>query len=128
MFLSVYIFYKTKPESLPEKVDQERIELSSKRGKTMLSTCLACREFLCLQRAARIHIVANLSCGLEISHELRNTFHAIPDLRAPLFPRASEQRLRSDVSSEKLCFRIKLIYCTSIRQRERNCYFRHLSS
>ena len=59
---------------------------------------------------------------LSVSPRLRSQDVTIPDIIAPLNQDASEKELLSDVSFQQSLVGIKLMYYTSIRQRERSCF------
>ena len=79
-------------------VDLGRIELPSKRGNHMLSTCLSLPKFSCRNRTKAIN-----SCLILLSFiKGARPPLTIPDVTAPLNRNASEQQLPSDVTSQHL--------------------------
>ena len=105
-------------------VDQEGIEPSSKQGNNKLSTCLSL--LWGFRVATRPKPPALQPYLLSVSPRLRSQDVTIPDIIAPLNQDASEKELLSDVSFQQSLVGIKLMYYTSIKQRERS-YFRQLN-
>ena len=105
-------------------VDQEGIEPSSKQGNNKLSTCLSL--LWGFRVATRPKPPALQPYLLSVSPRLRSQNVTIPDIIAPLNQDASEKELLSDVSFQQSLVGIKLMYYTSIKQRERS-YFRQLN-
>ena len=106
-------------------VELEGIEPSSKRGMNTLSTCLSLIGIVgdcCADRATNNHPLAYEileCCPIDLAAPS-------PDICAS--PNSSNfgARVSGDVSSEPIGSRMKLTYCSSVRQRERN-YFRQLN-
>ena len=101
-------------------VDQEGIEPSSKQGNNKFSTCLSLLwGFRVATRPKPPTLQPYL---LSVSPRLRSQDVTIPDIIAPLNQDASEKELLSDVSFQQSLVGIKLMYYTSIKQRERSCF------
>ena len=106
------------------KVELEGIEPSSKRGMNTLSTCLSLIGIVgdrCADRATNNH---------PLVYEILECCPIDPAAPGPdicASPNSSNfgARVSGDVSSEPIGSRMKLTYCSSVRQRERN-YFRQL--
>ena len=77
-------------------------------------------RFSCRNKAKATR-AATLS-SKRVSPRLRSQDVTIPDIIAPLNQDASEKELLSDVSFQQSLVGIKLMYYTSIRQRERSCF------
>ena len=99
------------------------VEPPSKQGTNTLSTCLSPPSFSCLNKTGATN--SNLICYVFTcisQHTL-----AILCISAPLYPAAHRLGLERCLVSAP-CAEIRLIYCTSIRQREHsyccqlNCY------
>jgi len=103
---------------LQNQVELERFELSSKRGINLLSTCLASPEFSCRSKTEATYY--NLIPF--VSHESRDFIHTISDIAVPPFRIASKPELRVTSRPNTLCKDEALIYYSSIKQRERNCF------
>ena len=100
------------------RVELVGFEPTSKQGNHMLSTCLFQPSVFEPQQ--------------DLDHQLRPyPLKLHPDTEAytdyfrftcTALPSDSEQHPWSDVSFRQPCGGIKLIYCTSIKQRERSCF------
>lgn len=105
-------------------VELEGIEPSSKRGMNMLSTCLSLNWIVGECPADRATKDLPLAYEL-LGYYLTDKVNPSPDISASPSSINFGARVPGDVSSEPIGSRMKLTYCTSVRQRERN-YFRQL--
>ena len=100
------------------RVELVGFEPTSKQGNHTLSTCLFQPSVFVTQQdpdhQLRPYPLKLHPCGEAHTGYFRFTCTALPS--------DSEQHPWSDVSFRQPCGGIKLIYCTSIKQRERSCF------
>ncbi len=103
-------------------VELEGLEPSSKRGIDEFSTCLVSDWFSCGGRAETPNrSLSSLNFGIE--SELLASYTRFS---CTAMSRSLGSRTLGRCLVHVTVTRIKLIYCTSIKQRERSC-FRHLN-
>ena len=100
------------------RVELVGFEPTSKQGNHMLSTCLFQPSVFVLRQDLD-HQSQPYPLKLHPSTEAYTDYFRFT---CTALPSDSEQHPWSDVSFRQPCGGIKLIYCTSIKQRERSCF------
>ena len=100
------------------RVELEGIEPSSAQGNHTLSTCLFQPSIFEVWQDLD-HQSQPYPLKLHLSIEAYTDYFRFT---CTAWPSDSEQHPWSDVSFRQPCGGIKLIYCTSIKQRERSCF------
>ena len=100
------------------RVELVGFEPTSKQGNHMLSTCLFQPSVFVLRQDLD-HQSQPYPLKL---HQCTEAYTDYFRFTCTAWPLDSEQHPWSDVSFRQPCGGIKLIYCTSIKQRERSCF------